>query len=96
MNKQLTLSTLTDELGQAATHKKEFLQQIDRIIPWGEWKGIIEPHYYKGERGNKPFDLELMLRIHLVQSLYDLSDMATMMEITDSRAFSEFCVSFAE
>ena len=91
MNKQLTLSTLTDELGQAATHKKEFLQQIDRIIPWGEWKGIIEPHYFKGERGNKPFDLELMLRIHLVQSLYNLSDMATMMEIIDSRAFSEFC-----
>ena len=91
MNKQLTLSTLTDELGQAATHKKEFLQQIDRIIPWGEWKGIIEPYYYKGERGNKPFDLELMLRIHLVQSLYSLSDMATMMEIIDSRAFSEFC-----
>ena len=26
MNKQLTLSTLTDELGQVATHKKEFLQ----------------------------------------------------------------------
>ena len=91
MNKQLTLSTLTDELEQAATHKKEFLQQIDHIIPWGEWKGIIEPYYYKGERGNKPFDLELMLRIHLVQSLYSLSDMATMMEIIDSRAFSEFC-----
>ena len=68
MNKQLTLSALTDELGQASTHKKEFLQQIDRIIPWGEWKEIIEPYYYKGERGNKPFDLELMLRIHLVQT----------------------------
>ena len=91
MNKQLTLSTLTDELEQAATHKKEFLQQIDRIIPWGEWKGIIEPYYYMGERGNKPFDLERMLRIHLVQSLYNLSDMDTMMEIIDSRAFSEFC-----
>ncbi len=91
MNKQLTISTLTDELGQAATSKKGFLRQIDRIIPWDEWKGIIEPHYYKGERGNKPFDLERMLRIHLVQSLYNLSDMGTMMEIIDSRAFSEFC-----
>lgn len=91
MNKQITLSAITDELGQAVTHKKEFLQQIDRIIPWSEWKGIIEPHYYKGERGNKPFDLELMLRIHLVQNLYNLSDMAAMMEIIDSRAFSEFC-----
>jgi transposase, IS5 family len=58
MNKQLTISAIADELAQAATHKKEFLQQIDRIIPWSEWKGIIEPHYYKGERGDKPFDLE--------------------------------------
>lgn len=85
------LSTLADELGQAATHKKEFLRQIDRIIPWGEWKGIIEPHYYKGERSNKPFNLERMLRIHLVQGLYNPSDMGTMTEIIDNRAFSEFC-----
>ena len=91
MNKQITLSAITDELGQTSTRKKEFLQQIDRIIPWSEWKGIIKPHYYKGERGNKPFDLEVMLRIHLVQNLYDLSDMATMTEVIDSRAFSVFC-----
>jgi IS5 family transposase len=91
MNKQITLSALSDELGQTSTRKKEFLQQIDRIIPWSEWIGIIEPHYYKGERGNKPYDLEVMLRIHLVQNLYDLSDMATMTEVIDSRAFSEFC-----
>jgi transposase, IS5 family len=32
-----------------------------------------------------------MLRIHLVQNLYNLSDMAAMMKIIDSRAFSEFC-----
>ena len=91
MNKQMTLSVITDELGQTSTRKKEFLQQIDRIIPWSEWVGIVEPHYYKGERGNKPYDLEVMLRIHLVQNLYNLSDMATMTEVIDSRAFSEFC-----
>ena len=91
MNKQITLSAITDELGQTSTRKKEFLQQIDRIIPWSECIGIIEPHYYKGERGNKPYDLEVMLRIHLVQNLYGLSDMGTMTEVIDSRAFSEFC-----
>lgn len=52
---------------------------------------MIQPHYYKGERGNKPYELELMLRVYLVQNLYDLSDMATMTEVIDSRAFSEFC-----
>ncbi len=91
MNKQISLSGLSDELSQARTRKKEFLEQMNRIIPWGEWMGIIRPHYYKGERGNKPFELELMLRIHMLQNLYDLSDMGVKYEVIDSRAFSEFC-----
>lgn len=91
MNKQITLSAITDELAQVSTRKKEFLTQMDRIIPWREWLGLIKPYYYKSERGNKPYDLELMLRIYLIQNLYDLSDMATMTEIIDSRAFSDFC-----
>ena len=32
-----------------------------------------------------------MLQIHLVLNLYSLLDMATMTEVIDSRAFSEFC-----
>ena len=91
MNKQITLSAISDELAQAKTRKKEFLAQIERIIPWTEWVEIIKPHYYKGERGNKPFDLELMLRLYILQNLYNLSDMATAEQVTDSRAFSEFC-----
>jgi IS5 family transposase len=91
MNKQVTLSALKDELAQARTRKKEFLEQMNRIIPWGEWIGSIKPYYYKGERGNKPYELEIMLRIHVLQELYDLADMAVMNEVIDSRAFSEFC-----
>ncbi len=91
MDKQMSLSGLSDELSQVRTKKKEFLSQIERIVPWGEWIKLIRPHYYKGERGNKPYDLERMLRIYLVQNLYDLSDMATVAEVIDSRAFSEFC-----
>lgn len=91
MNRQISLGALSDELSQAKTKKKEFLEQIDRIIPWGEWMGIIKPYYYLGERGNKPFELELMLRIHMLQNLYDLSDMGAMGEVIDSRAFSDFC-----
>ena len=54
MNKQISLSTLNDELSQVRTKKKEFLEQIERIVPWGEWLSQIKPCYYKGERGNKP------------------------------------------
>ena len=46
---------------------------------------------YKGERGNKPYPLETMLRLYLLQNLYDLSDEATVAEVIDSRAFSDFC-----
>ena len=91
MNKQLSLSALSDELSQVRTKKREFLSEIERIIPWEEWMNLIRPYYYKGERGNKPYDLERMLRIYLVQNLYNLSDMATVAEVIDSRAFSDFC-----
>ena len=91
MDKQMSLSALSDELAQVRTKKKEFLAQIDRIIPWGEWIALIRPCYYKGERGNKPYDLERMLRIYMIQNLYNLSDMATVAEVIDSRAFSDFC-----
>ncbi len=91
MDKQLSLSALNDELAQVRTRKKEFLSQIDRIVPWGEWSALIRPCYYKGERGNKPYDLERMLRIYLLQNLYDLADEATVAEVIDSRAFSDFC-----
>ena len=66
METQLTLAMMNDELGQARTSKKEFLDKIESIVPWDTFIGIIAPCYYKGERGNKPYPLELMLRIFLL------------------------------
>ena len=91
MEKQMSMSALSDELAQVRTKKKEFLAQIERIVPWKEWLVLIQPCYYKGERGNKPYPLETMLRLYLLQNLYDLSDEATAAEAIDSRAFSDFC-----
>jgi len=91
MIRQIPLAKMSDELGAARTSKKEFLEKIDAIIPWEEWKAMITPCYYKGERGNKPYPLELMLRIYILQNLYDLADMKIMTEVIDSRAFSDFC-----
>ena len=91
MDKQMGLPAPSDELAQVRTKKKEFLAQIDRIIPWGKWIALMRPCYYKGERGNKPYDLERMLRIYMIQNLYNLSDTASVAEVIDSRAFSDFC-----
>lgn len=91
MNKQLSLSFLHDELKEVKTHKREFLEKMDAIMPWEQLYELVKPCYYEGARGNKPYDLELMLRIHLIQNLYDLSDEGIRNEIIDSRAFSDFC-----
>ena len=91
MNKQLSLYVSDDELSQVRTKKRKFLAQIDRIVPWGEWIKLIKPFYFKREHGNKPYDLELMLRIYMLQNLYNPSDIATVAEVIDSRAFSDFC-----
>ena len=69
MNKQISLSNLEDELSHVRTKKKEFPEQIERIVPWNEWVAMIKPCYYKGECRNKPYDLELMLRLYLIQNL---------------------------
>ena len=79
----MSLSGLMDELSQARTKKKEFLEQIDQLIPWGKWVEEIRPWYYKGERG--------MLRLYVLQNLYTMSDDGTVAEVIDSRAFSDFC-----
>ena len=38
-----------------------------------------------------PHPLEIMLRIHMLQNLYDFSDMGAKYEVIDSRAFLKFC-----
>lgn len=55
---------LLDELAQVRTKKKEFLERIEWDILWGDGRAT-----YKGERGNKPYELNLMLRLHILQNL---------------------------
>lgn len=64
---------------------------MDRLIPWDKCVEEIRPCYYKGERGNKPYGIELMLRPYVLQNLYSLSDEGTVAEAIDSRAASNFC-----
>ena len=90
-NKQISFAVFGDELAKVNTNRKAFLDRIERIIPWAKWIAIIKQCYYKGERGTKPYDLELMFRLYVLQNLYSLSDMATINEVYDSRAFSNFC-----
>jgi len=64
---------------------------MDQLIPWGKWAEEIRLCYYKREYGNKPYRIEMMLRLYVLQNLYTLSDEGTVAEVIDSRAFSDFC-----
>jgi IS5 family transposase len=57
--------------GAGRDKEREFPEQIERTIPWD---GVLRPCCYKEERGNKPYDLERLLRLYLLQNLYNLSD----------------------
>ena len=54
MNKQMSLSAFSNELAQVRTKKKEFLEQINRIIPWGEWITLISHVITKENAATSP------------------------------------------
>lgn len=72
------------------TKRQEFLSRMDQVIPWGEWIGLIEPHYFNSKRGRKPVPIEVMLRMYLLQVWFNLSDEAVEDAINDSYAMRRF------
>ena len=57
--------------------QEEFLDRMDSLILWQRLEERIGPHYFPGERGRRPYPLSVMLRVHIVQLCYNLSDPAT-------------------
>ena len=51
------------------TRKREFLEQMERVVPWAALVALIAPHYPEGRTGRPPFALETMLRTHFLQQL---------------------------
>ncbi len=74
--KQLGLTDARLVKRSKKTRKAEFLEQMERIIPWSRLLALVEPHYPKPKRGRgrRPIPLETMLRIHLLQHFFNYSD----------------------
>ena len=88
--KQQTLSDMEYGCRNKKTKREEFLDIMDEIIPWDEWISVIRPYYPTGERGRPPVELELILRMYLLQSWFNLSDPGTEDAIYDSYAMRKF------
>ena len=62
-------------------------------MPWKALVDLIEPHYPRtsSKGGRPPYPLETMLRVHLMQQWYDLSDPAmedALIEVATMRRFA--------
>ena len=56
------------------TRREVFLDEMDVVVPWKALLGLIEPHYPLAGRGRRPYPVESMLRVHLMQNWFALSD----------------------
>jgi IS5 family transposase len=69
---------------------------MELVVPWKVLLKIIEPHYRVAGRGRRPYALESMLRVHLMQNWFALSDPAmeeALYEIASLRSFAHLSLS---
>ena len=90
--KQLSLGESGFERKTKRTRKREFLDEMNLVVPWTELVLLIAPHApTPGAKGGRPpFAVEIMLRIHFVQQWFNLSDPAMEEALYDMALFREF------
>jgi IS5 family transposase len=57
-------------LSTKRTRKREFLDEMNRVVPWAALVALVTPHAPAGRRGRPPFPVETMLRIHFMQQWF--------------------------
>ena len=77
-------------LSTKKTRKREFLDEMERVVPWKALVQIIEPYWPKSKTGRPPFAIETMLRIHYQQHWFGLSDPAMEEALHDVPLYLEF------
>ena len=78
------------------TRREVFLEEMELIVPWKALLKLIEPHYPVAGRGRRPYPMESILRVHLMQNWFALSDPAmeeALYEIASLRTFAHLSLS---
>jgi IS5 family transposase len=73
---QLGFTDYEQTYAKKKTRRQIFLEEMEATVPWESFIALIRPVYYKptAKGGRPPFPLDLMLRIHLLQQWFTLSD----------------------
>jgi len=89
---QLTFGDLEYAGKRKRTRREIFLAEMEQVVPWQELLALIQPHYPKAGRGRRPYPITSMLRIHLMQNWFGLSDPGmeeALYEIVPMRQFAQ-------
>jgi IS5 family transposase len=73
------------------TRREVFLEEMELVVPWKALLDVIEPFYPMTGRGRRPYPLKSILRVHLMQNWFALSDPAmeeALYEIASLRTFA--------
>ena len=88
--KQTTFASTGFELVTKRTRKREFLEEMNLVVPWTELVALIQSHAPVSKTGRPPFPVSTMLRIHFMQQWFGLSDPAMEEALHDMALFREF------
>ena len=88
--KQMSLVNNGCDVSPKRSRKREFLNEMNRVVPWGELTMLIEPHYPKDKTGRPPFGIATLLRIHFLQRWFGLSDPAMEEALHDVPMYRQF------
>lgn len=72
------------------TRKERFLSEMEQVVPWSVLVRLIEPVYPVAGNGRQPYPLETMLRVHLMQNWFSLSDPGMEDALYDMPALRQF------
>src|SRR5262245_45586821 len=72
------------------TRRRQFLAEMDRVVPWRELCARIEPVYPKPGNGRPPIGVVRMLRMYVLQHWLKLSDPAVEEALYDSSTMRAF------
>ena len=75
------------------TENGDILPTLKKLVPWESFRtdlSVIYDHERKSNAGRRPFDVVLMFKILILQSLYNLSDDEMEYQIMDRLSFMRF------
>jgi IS5 family transposase len=90
MSQQPSFASLAYQEKKKVTRRETFFNEMEQCVPWQALEALVEPKYPKAGLGRRPMPLGMMLRIHVMQQWFNLSDPAMEEALYDSDSMRRF------